>query len=589
MTHAYFHTLYKVAEESTTRVIRRLEIYEADGATLWMPSEKTPRLVSGDVTVDYDRDERRAVDCVLDNQDGILKHDPNGFWYDKILKMYRGFEYDNPESDPAIAIVADTSSVLLQFLRQLGFSNITVIPNTEPWDVDSIRQFDVVAGAHWSSTDMDRIKVAFEAGVRVLQIGFIGTVDPPFILTKETQSSTLTGLKTFTKPAVDTPIANGWGTFTSSATTQTGHFIRTLQPGVISALRTTQTGNPVHNAVLYEIPETGQKWVYYKNLEHLQEATVNPNVIRLFRNALAWLGVAGELVTYEKQIGEFMIDRIDQGNFPSLIKVTGRDYAKKLLGDKFLYSTTFNAGIGLDTVVKAIASNGGITKFALGAGGKSLGTTITFDRLTTRWAAIKELCNVNSIEVFFNAEGYLVTRPMLDPVISPVAFILKTGSDGNLNSYKKSSNDARIFNIVVVSGENSDVLAGGVIVGAYVENNEPNSPTRVSRIGRRTFDYSSALFTTNQQCWEYATTMLGIKALEQFDLSFSSIYYPWTDVGEIVRFEDPEQGEDEPSNFLLTTLSLPVALGPMTGGGKRITIVGYAEDRGITIPADVDV
>jgi hypothetical protein len=337
----------------------------------------------------------------------------------------------------------------------------------------------------------------------------------------------------------------------------------------------------VHNAVLYSIPATCGKWFYYKNLEHLQEATVNPNVVRLFRNALDWLGVSGRTAVYEKQIGEFMIDRIAESHFPRVIKVTGRDYFKKLQKTKFIQSTAFPAGRDLDSIVHAIAANAGITKFALSSGGKQLEFEITFDRLTPRSEAIKQLCAANTVEVFFNGEGYLVTRAMRDPVVSPSVVTLRTGESGNLVSFEKSANDSRIANIVVVTGENSEALNEGVIVGAYVENNEPTSPTRIERIGPRLYDYSSALFQTNEQCWEYATQQLAIRALEEFELSFESIVYPWLEVGEIVDYEDPEPGEDEPSRYLLTSFEIPVALGPMSGAAKRITIVGHAEDRGV--------
>jgi hypothetical protein len=86
---------------------RRLEIYESDGETLWLPSSETPRMTDGAVTVDYGRDERRAFDVTLSNSDGVISHDPDGFWYDKILKMYRGLEFRNTKTTPSIFIAKD--------------------------------------------------------------------------------------------------------------------------------------------------------------------------------------------------------------------------------------------------------------------------------------------------------------------------------------------------------------------------------------------------------------------------------------------------------------------------------------------------
>lgn len=73
------------------RIRRRVDIYEFDGATLWM---RDAPLVGGNVSVDVDRGERRMCDLVLDNNDRTLDHHPEGFWYDKIIKVIWGIETD---------------------------------------------------------------------------------------------------------------------------------------------------------------------------------------------------------------------------------------------------------------------------------------------------------------------------------------------------------------------------------------------------------------------------------------------------------------------------------------------------------------
>lgn len=75
-------------------VFRRLEIYESDCVTQWLPSIDTERLIGGSINLSFDRDERRSLSNLqIANYDGILSYDPNGFWYDKVLKLYRGIRY----------------------------------------------------------------------------------------------------------------------------------------------------------------------------------------------------------------------------------------------------------------------------------------------------------------------------------------------------------------------------------------------------------------------------------------------------------------------------------------------------------------
>jgi hypothetical protein len=78
------------------RVTRRVEILEANGQTLWAETaDNDPRLISGSVSVDYSRDERRSLDLQLANFDRKLVHRPEGFWYDKVLRVYRGIRFND--------------------------------------------------------------------------------------------------------------------------------------------------------------------------------------------------------------------------------------------------------------------------------------------------------------------------------------------------------------------------------------------------------------------------------------------------------------------------------------------------------------
>ena len=383
-------TVSAAIESSTTRVTRRIEIYESDGATLWTEVGDAERLIDGSVTVDYDRDERRAFDLTLDNSDGLLRHDPyNGLWYDKIIKVYRGVR-------------------------------------TATWE-------------------------------------------------------------------------------------------------------------------------------------------------------------------YETQIGEFMIDRIDEAHFPRHIHITGRDYSKKMLLSKLEKSTTFVAGTSISQIVNALAANSGVFNTLINTLGQVLGSDIPIERGTTRWQAAKDICTAYSLEIFFNARGILIVRPFRDPVTSPVAQKLRTGLDGNLVSYSKSANDSRLYNVVVAVGDDQDSIAAGVLIYGEARNTEPSSPTRLQTPGEpggltpRTLHVVSSVFATSAQAQKYCDDIIKVAALEEYELAFSSLVYPWWEVGEIVEFEDPRRGVDEPSRFLLTNLSFPMAPGPGDGTAKRVTIVGTGSTPGLSI------
>lgn len=73
----------------TTIAYRRADIYESDGVTPYFLGSP---VVSGSVTADNTRAERRMIDTMVFEVDGypLMRQHPGGLWYDKIIKPFRG-------------------------------------------------------------------------------------------------------------------------------------------------------------------------------------------------------------------------------------------------------------------------------------------------------------------------------------------------------------------------------------------------------------------------------------------------------------------------------------------------------------------
>lgn len=273
---------------------------------------------------------------------------------------------------------------------------------------------------------------------------------------------------------------------------------------------------------------------------------------------------------FDIQLGEFCIDSIEQPHFPHVIKLTGRDYAKRCLNSKFVTTTGFAAGQALETVIAAIAGTAGISKRILPTTGVVINRDFFYERGVPRWEAMKEMANSYNYDIYFDNAGYLIMSLFQDPVTAPLIHTLKTGSDGNLASFTKKTNDTRIYNHIVVTGDSSD--PDTIPVWAEAINTEPTSPTRVDKIGDIVFPYASAFITTQQQAQDVADSFLKVYALEEFNLDFGSICYPWFEVGFIVAFDNPFDGIT--TRMLLTSMSIPFGPGLMTGNSKRVSVVG---------------
>ncbi len=86
--------IFEAISGPETHVLRSVDIYEEDAYT---PFLLNVGVISGKVSVDASRDERRTMDLELENIDGQLDHYPGGFWYDKVIKCYRGVKIGKEE------------------------------------------------------------------------------------------------------------------------------------------------------------------------------------------------------------------------------------------------------------------------------------------------------------------------------------------------------------------------------------------------------------------------------------------------------------------------------------------------------------
>lgn len=478
----------------------------------------------------------------------------------------------------------DGGQQIVLALRRCGFTDLTFFPDATLLQSDSLLQFDLIigwsVGTNLTSAAALALLTAYTNGQKVLTISnFADASTVPLIATVVSRvGSVAWDINPITN--VDNPFRNSFSSYNTGSTAGE-NIISTIRASALIAASTTYSGTKI--TAVYETNTTGGKWFHYQPVIDMAY-TPNVNVGKFagfFTSALNWLYSYAAIASWEIQIGEFMIDKIDSSSFPRDVKVTGRDYTKKIKNSKFDNATTFTAGTPLDTVIQALGANSGLTKFKLASNGAVLPTDYTFDRTSTRFDAGKGMSNACNVEFFVDAFGYLTTRPYLDPTLSPQTIALATGLlAGNLVEFTLSSDDSELFNRVVVSGESADSATGGTLYQAIAENHSPTSPTRIAvpgtpgGIDARTYFYTSTFFTANSQCQDYANRLLSYHALESFNIDFSSIVFPWLEAGEIIGTDISAFTDSIPNRYLLTRFGIPLGLGPMSGTSKRITVVG---------------
>lgn len=582
---------------SVTSVTRRIAVFEADAETPYWPldGDLSGDMKDGSISVDTTRDERRSLDLTLDNSSGRYKRDPDGgFWYDKIIKVFRGIEYMASERYEDLILRSGPS---LYF--RMG--DAVIARDLGPWGRHAYRSGAPVVVAPITRSPDAPGAVRFSGSGAYMGTGTLPDAFPAVNWTA------------FTLEAWVRPIGSGdaWGgnifgrddIDVRIQVAEDGRF----QAYVVNAALGVANAQDDIVAIPGRIYHVAATWdgtsvkLYRDGKKVAEEPLVGPmevstlgfaiggdssGVRRLrgdvaeaayYDRALSAQEIGLHYVsgvnaprtrsTWESQVGEFMIDKISEPRFPKTTKLTCRDMTKKCLGPKLSVPMSFDAATRLEDLVRAMGANAGITKFNLPNSGVTLGEGFAFDRGTPRWEVIKKACEASTYEAYFTLDGYLTMRKQLDPSTSPSSLTLLTGPKGNLVDWEKASSDALIYNkVVCTSTGNSSALP---FYGEAL-NADPTSPTSIPRLGERTKFFESAFYTSDAQCAAAARQYLTVQGLESFDVNFQSLVFPWLEGGEIIEFIDPDAPAYDPRRFLLSSLNIPMKLGAMSGNARRI-------------------
>lgn len=585
--------------EPTAILGARTEIYEQDGATRWL-GDTEDRLISGSVSIDYTRDERRTLDLVLDNYDDGLQNAPGRFWYDKVIKVFKSIALKPKASvDPFILISGDATSAanFHSALLTLGFTNAVVVAQDDLTvgaliapDVSVIIAEDDGAGGSEIFTDLHSSLVqAYTQGAHILAIGSqagIYGAAPNALASNSTLESTDPaangGVVEFT-PNTSAPygLGEGWSGFSS---TFTGSMYVTDDPfaAIPIAQRIIYTyGNGSQYTWGPVLGWTGDSGVGWTGVPTARWVRITPpldydnaNYMKMIEVVTNWLVNSGTnaSTSWEIQIGEFMIDNISEDDHPRQTKVTGRDYTKKCLNSKFTQAVEFDGPISLELLIAELAANCGITKMALPPTGVTIEGKFTYERNSPRWAAMKALANAYQYDLYFDNTGYLQMTPYQDPTTTPPTFTFRVGPKiGNMASYTKSTDDSQLFNHISVIGATDD--ESRLTPWAEAKDTDADSPTNIDEIGDRLYEYDNDFIVTTEQAQSVANQLLASYSLEQFTLDFSAICMFFLDTGDIIRWVDPRPAIGDPDTFLLQTMTIPITFGPMQATAARLLSV----------------
>lgn len=576
-------------EAGSVQVERWMDIYQADNATLWQ--SQIP-LVDGTVSVDMTRDERRNFDMTVYDLDGVIGYGPGRLWYDKVFKPYRGLTLPDQLIQGYVSLPGIAGNAVTFTRSALG--SVTVAEFAVRVALNAVGVAQTLAG--WSGgatglslTSGNLLNVAIPKTVSGVIGGANATTAVPGLAV---------GVKIWLRGIVTVSTAVCQYFYSLTDTNDYDQVVWTAVgtnptgSNPAGAVDLTKTTTPIFGATA--IGSAGFAGQLYAGAEAISSAkTIEFDASDYPAGATTFTATTGQTATvatagggsvvviiakttlpgntYVVQLGEFLADGIDRPRFPHTIHITGRDFTKKMILAKFAVTTAFAAGANVGTTIQTIATNAGITKFNFVTVTNTLGSVVTFEKNTTRWEACKQLARSISCDLYFDNNGYLTLKPMVDPLTASLAYTFDTGVTGNLADYSRSTNDSRLYNDVIVYGDSQE----NPLVNAHVSNTAPSSPTSIANLGQtRTYAFASQFFTSNAQALAYANKLLSVVALEQYDMNLTSIVIPWLEAGTAIEVLAPDAAVGDPTRFLLTSFSIPMLLGTMTALAKRVTLVG---------------
>lgn len=273
--------------------------------------------------------------------------------------------------------------------------------------------------------------------------------------------------------------------------------------------------------------------------------------------------VAG--VDYYAPLGVFLIDTpMIEGN---VMAVTGADRMDRALRSEFTAPDTYSSGARVGSVIQDILVDAGIgaERWSVDDDGSTLGANRSFEVGESRLSAARAIATDFGLDVFADANGFMVVRPKVDPEGAPTVWEFAPGPEAVHLGVSKRWSRERFYNHVLVSGESANQDP----IRAEAEDTNPASPTRVDGpMGRRLFKHVSAMITSLPQAQAVAQSLLWNHALIEETITLPHVPIPILEVDDAIKIVDAASKTDD--RYLISRITIPLAGGPASLDVKKV-------------------
>jgi hypothetical protein len=196
------------------------------------------------------------------------------------------------------------------------------------------------------------------------------------------------------------------------------------------------------------------------------------------------------------------------------------------------------------------------------------GVVGTAQAWTSRADMITSFATDGGMEAYFGPDGSFVLRD-LPQITDPVAYLIKTGSSGTLDTLTRSRPLDKLYNTVVLTPATADTAQAWTQV--VVQITDTSDPRHPNRIGVRPYRYSAPTLLTQDDAFEVAAQILAKVTGTTETLSIDALARPGLEPGDVVRAQTPLDGGSDIVNHFLEQVTTDFASGAMTANTRNDT------------------
>jgi hypothetical protein len=261
-------------------------------------------------------------------------------------------------------------------------------------------------------------------------------------------------------------------------------------------------------------------------------------------------------------LGTFFIDHADvivERNM-SIVVLSGSDGWKKLTKSQNTRVFNFGQGTPIDTVITALAGMCGVTRFVFDdltsrtADAKTLNKPLVVEKNQKVGEVVAKLGVDFGLDIFFDPLGRLATQDFSSPVDQATVWTYAPGETNNLLSVRATYSDDSLYNdsVVIATGDKDHLYVG------QKSDTDPNSPTNINSIGRRTLLIESDSISTQAAADVAARKQFYTNILVSEDITLEAICNPAFEGNDIIAVKEATYTKVN-RRYRIRSFSVPLA------------------------------